>query len=245
MRADRAGRVPPGLGRGARPAIRRGCARAARGRPRPAPRPGPGPPARDAGPRAPRSVGTTSPPRPARAPAEVDLARRRPTAEAFVDADPAATPRSGPLLARLAGRFRLAILSNWPLASTIDAYVRAAGWQPDLAARRRLPAGRHDQARPADLPGGRGGPRGRPRPRSSTWATTGRPMSSGAIGAGWRAAYLRDRQAGSPLPGSRPDGSVVADLVIDDLAELEAALSRPGVDRPERAWNAGGTLRCS
>ena len=46
----------------------------------------------------------------------------------------------------------------------------------------------------------------------------------GAKRAGWRAAYLRDRQAGSPLPSSAPDASVMADLELDDLAELEAAL---------------------
>ena len=43
-------------------------------------------------------------------------------------------PRSGPLLARLAPSYRLAILSNWPLAATIDRYVEAAGWAPHLAA---------------------------------------------------------------------------------------------------------------
>ena len=47
----------------------------------------------------------------------------------------------------------------------------------------------------------------------------------GAKRAGWRAAYLRDRQHGSPLPASRPDGSVVADLEVDSLAELESALA--------------------
>ena len=40
----------------------------------------------------------------------------------------------GALLARLAPRYRLAILSNWPLAVTIDRYAEAAGWAPYLRA---------------------------------------------------------------------------------------------------------------
>jgi FMN phosphatase YigB (HAD superfamily) len=48
----------------------------------------------------------------------------------------------------------------------------------------------------------------------------------GAARAGWYAAYLRDRQADTPLPTSEPgDGlatgdDVAADLVIDELGEL-------------------------
>ena len=46
----------------------------------------------------------------------------------------------------------------------------------------------------------------------------------GAKQAGWRAAFLRDRPADSPLPGSERDGTAVADLEIDRLGDLEAAL---------------------
>jgi len=46
----------------------------------------------------------------------------------------------------------------------------------------------------------------------------------GAIRAGWRAAYLRERPADTPLPGSDPDGSVEPDIVLDRLADLEPAL---------------------
>ena len=52
---------------------------------------------------------------------------------AFVAALPPA-PAAGAVLAALAPRYRLAILSNWPLAATIDRYVEAAGWAPHLAA---------------------------------------------------------------------------------------------------------------
>ena len=51
----------------------------------------------------------------------------------FVAALPA-DPAASALLARLASRYRLAILSNWPLAATIDRYVEAAGWSPHLVA---------------------------------------------------------------------------------------------------------------
>ena len=52
---------------------------------------------------------------------------------AFIDALPP-PPGRAELLARLAARYRVAILSNWPLAVTIDRYADAAGWSPSLAA---------------------------------------------------------------------------------------------------------------
>src|SRR3989337_840697 len=57
------------------------------------------------------------------------MTRRRPR-------PPAATrpvdEGAGPLLARLHGQYRLAILSNWPLAWAIDAIAERAGWTPYL-----------------------------------------------------------------------------------------------------------------
>src|SRR4029077_5469028 len=52
---------------------------------------------------------------------------------AFVDALPP-PPGRAELLARLAAGYRVAILSNWPLAVTIARYAEAAGWTPSLAA---------------------------------------------------------------------------------------------------------------
>ena len=49
-----------------------------------------------------------------------------------------------------------------------------------------------------------------------------------ATSARWRAAYLRDRPHDSPLPGSERDDSVVADLELDRLADLEDAIDRLG-----------------
>ena len=57
----------------------------------------------------------------------------------------------------------LAILSNWPLAATIDRYAEARGWTPSLPRDRRQPARRRDQAPCGDL---RGGTRGARRSRA-------------------------------------------------------------------------------
>ena len=85
----------------------------------------------------------------------------------------------------------LAILSNWPLAATIDRYAEAHGWLPSPPGDRRQPAGRDDQAASGDL---RGGARGARRPGSG-----GDPPRRGRLGggrrrgrahAGWRTAWL-------------------------------------------------------
>jgi putative hydrolase of the HAD superfamily len=52
----------------------------------------------------------------------------------------------------------------------------------------------------------------------------------GAHDAGWRTAYLRDRQGDTPLPTSEPGDrlvtgrKVVPDLVIDELSDLDQHL---------------------
>ena len=142
-----------------------------------------------------------------------------------------------PTLERLAGDgFALAILSNWPLAVTIDRFAEAHGWMPFLraivvsqrvgtikphpsifrAAERELrlggPATAVDDA----------GTRAPILHVGDDWAAD----VVGAARAGWHAAYLRDRQADTPLPTSEPgDGmaagdDVEADLTIDELGEL-------------------------
>ena len=133
-------------------------------------------------------------------------------------------PAVRPLLERLARSYRLAVLSNWPLASTIDAYVEAAGWRPSLAAvvvSQRVgtikPDPRIFRAAEHEL----GVDSGAILHVGDDWAAD----IVGARGAGWLAAYLRGQQANSALPASRPDGSVKADLELDALDELEAALA--------------------
>lgn len=144
---------------------------------------------------------------------------------AFIDALPAPAGVA-PLLERLAaaGR-RLAVLSNWPLASTIDRYVEAAGWAPHLAA--VVVSQRVGLIKPH--PGIFAAARaalGDPDP--GTILHVGDDWAADVVGAkraGWRAAWLASRPDDSPLPGSPRDESVEADLVIGTLDELEAGLA--------------------
>ena len=134
-------------------------------------------------------------------------------------------PEAGALLERLRGRgLRLAILSNWPLALTIDRYVEASGWSPWLDAivvSQRVgtikphPAIFHAAAEAL----------GEPAPESilhvgDDWTAD----VVGARGVGWRVGYLRRRPADSPLPSSERSAGVTPDFEIDRLAELEAYL---------------------
>ena len=143
---------------------------------------------------------------------------------AFVDALPA-SPEIGPVLARLAGRYTLGILSNWPFAATIDRYADAAGWTPYLTAivvsQRVGTIKPHPAIFAAALAA-----LGEPDPGAclhvgDDWAAD----VVGAKRAGWRAAHLRTRPEDSPLPGSEPDDTVVADLELDGVTALEPALA--------------------
>jgi FMN phosphatase YigB (HAD superfamily) len=143
---------------------------------------------------------------------------------AFVDVLPA-PPSVGPLLERLAEHRVLAILSNWPLAATIDRYVEAAGWRRHLRAivvSQRVGTIKPHPAIFAAALEALGGPRpDRVLHVGDDWAAD----VVGAKRAGWRAAFLDARPADSPLPGSVRDAAVVADLEIATLDELEAALA--------------------
>ena len=122
--------------------------------------------------------------------------------------------------------FEVAILSNWPLASTIDRVAETAGWMPHLRGiyvSQRLgtikPHPAIFAAVEADL--------GR-RPAEllhvgDDWAAD----VLGAIGAGWRAAYLRNRQHDTSLPTSIRDDDASPDLEVDDLGELPPQLADP------------------
>lgn len=137
-------------------------------------------------------------------------------------------PDAAATLERLADRgFALAILSNWPLAVTIDRFAEAQGWLPSL--RSIVVSQRVGTIKP--------------HPTIFRAAETALGLSDGrsilhvgddwaadvvgASRAGWRTAYLRGRQDDTPLPTSqRGEGSdgaatVTADLEIDELAELD------------------------
>ncbi|MEA2674340.1 MAG: hydrolase / 5-amino-6-(5-phospho-D-ribitylamino)uracil phosphatase [Chloroflexota bacterium] len=139
---------------------------------------------------------------------------------------------AGATLRQLAGRgFALAILSNWPLAITIDRYAAAQGWLPYLRAivvsQRVGVIKPHPQIfRAAEHDLGLA-PGAAILHVGDDWAAD----VVGASSAGWHTAYLRDRQTDTPLPTSSRDDAganrsgepvVVADLEIDELAELDA-----------------------
>jgi FMN phosphatase YigB (HAD superfamily) len=158
--------------------------------------------------------------------------------DAFVAGVPP-DPAVGPLLARLARCYRLAILSNWPLASTLDRYVEAAGWAPHLAAvvvSQRVGVIKPHPAifRAAEValeavpaPDDPTGPDGPLEPASILHVGDDAAADvQGAQAAGWRAALVRSRPPDSPLPELTPVGPVVPDLVLDSLADLEPALAQ-------------------
>lgn len=123
-------------------------------------------------------------------------------------------------LAELSRHASLAILSNWPLAATIDRYAEAAGWAPHLRAIVVSQRVGTIKPHPAIFSEARR-LLGDPGPRAilhvgDDWAAD----VVGAVRAGWRAAYVRSRPDDSPLPSSDRDRSVVADLEIDAVAEL-------------------------
>ncbi len=134
-------------------------------------------------------------------------------------------------LQRLSARgFALAILSNWPLALTIDRFAEAQGWLPclrSIVVSQRVgtikphPAIFRAAAESLGMGGGKG----------AALLHVGDDWAADVVGAhraGWRTAHLRGRQDDTPLPTSEPgddlltDASVVPDLVIDELAELDA-----------------------
>jgi FMN phosphatase YigB (HAD superfamily) len=152
-------------------------------------------------------------------------------------------PDARSTLERLAGRgFTLAIVSNWPLATTIDRFAESNGWMPFLRAivvSQRVGIIKPHAAifRAAEEALGLGLEPGKQRPIlhvGDDWAAD----VVGANHAGWRTAYLRGRQDDTPLPVSDPgdglaDGSrVTADLEIDELSDLDA---RVEVASPRRA----------
>ncbi len=137
----------------------------------------------------------------------------------------AAAPEAFGVLERLHARgFRLGILSNWPLAVTIDRFAARAGWLPFLSAivvSQRV---------------------GTIKPNPAIFAVAAELLGAtpvellhvgddwaqdvvGARRAGWRVAYLRDSQRDSPLPTSEPGADVKADVVLERLADLEGSLA--------------------
>jgi putative hydrolase of the HAD superfamily len=144
---------------------------------------------------------------------------------AFVSSLPPASAASA-LLERLAGSYRLGILSNWPLAATIDRYVEEAGWAPHLAAIVVSQRVGTIKPHPAIFAAARAA-LGDPDPLEilhvgDDWAAD----VVGAKRAGWRAAWLASRPPDSPLPASTRDDDTELDLELATLDDLEAGLAR-------------------
>jgi len=147
---------------------------------------------------------------------------------AFVDGLPS-IPGVDRLLAGLAadGR-RLAILSNWPLAATIDRYAEARGWLPALTA--IVVSQRVGVIKPhAAIFAAARAALGDPAPEAilhvgDDWAAD----IVGAAAAGWRTAWVRDRPADSPLPSSERSDDVRADLELATVMELAPRLAPLG-----------------
>jgi putative hydrolase of the HAD superfamily len=145
---------------------------------------------------------------------------------AFVDGLPA-TPGVAEMLGRLAADRDLAILSNWPLAATIDRYADAQGWLPHLRAIVVSQRVGTIKPRPAIFEAARSA-LGNPEPGSilhvgDDWAAD----IAGASAVGWRTAWLAARPDESPLPTSERDVSLDPDLELASLDELEAHLPKP------------------
>jgi HAD superfamily hydrolase (TIGR01509 family) len=133
-------------------------------------------------------------------------------------------PDAGPHLERVRARgFRVAILSNWPLATTIDRYVEARGWLPLLDAvvvSQRVGAIKPHPEIFVEAARLLGATPERILHVGDDWAAD----VVGARAAGWHAAYLRNRQSDTPLPTSEPSSHVTPDLIVDELVEIEAGI---------------------
>jgi FMN phosphatase YigB (HAD superfamily) len=144
---------------------------------------------------------------------------------AFVDALPP-SPAARPLLEALAHRYRLAILSNWPLAATIDRYAEAQGWTPKLAAIVVSQRVGTIKPHPAIFDAARAA-LGDPALPPGAILHVGDDWAADVVGAkqaGWRAAWLKARPEDSPLPGSSRDGDAEPDVELERLEDLQAAL---------------------
>jgi HAD superfamily hydrolase (TIGR01509 family) len=146
--------------------------------------------------------------------------------EIFVESvRPPASSRD--LIAELSSRgFQVAILSNWPLASTIDRVAAAARWTPYLAGvfvSQRIGTIKPHPAIFAHVEHALGRLPQEILHVGDDWAAD----VAGAVAAGWHVAYLRDRQLDTSLPTSPRDAGPAPDLELDDLAELPGQLADP------------------
>ena len=157
---------------------------------------------------------------------EVELAIEA-YSEAFV-AGMAPLPGVDSVLAAAAGAgFRLGVLSNWPLARTVDRYVLSQGWDRwlgPIVVSQRVGVIKPHPAIFAAAASALALPPGQLLHVGDDWAAD----VVGGRSAGWHVAYLRGHQGDTPLPTSeRGHAGAEPDLELDDLGELLAALEQP------------------
>jgi len=157
-------------------------------------------------------------------PAEVEFAIAS-YSDSFI-ATMVAMPDADAVIADLAAHgFRLVILSNWPHAETIDRFAAAQGWLPYLDA--VIVSQRVGTIKPHPEIFRQAAAMLRAPPErilhvGDDWAAD----VVGAARAGWKVAYVRNRQADTPLPTSTSGDGVVPDLVIDELSDIEPRIER-------------------
>jgi FMN phosphatase YigB (HAD superfamily) len=128
-------------------------------------------------------------------------------------------------------RFRLGLVSNWPLGEAIDRFLEAAGWSASFSAvvvSQRVGAIKPHAAifeAAASSLGVASGP--------AILHVGDDPGAdvAGALALGWRTALVRSRPPDSPLPVA-PPSDARPDLDLGCVLDLEAAL---GLRDPSRA----------
>ena len=157
-------------------------------------------------------------------PAEVDGILEA-YAAAFVVTTPV-PPRIGPMLARLAGSYKLGVISNWPLSLSIERFLDVAGWTEHLSAIvishrvgviKPRPQIFEIAARELATPSG------------PSILHVGDDLGADVVGAhqvGWKAAWVRVVQEDSGLPVAPPAPDERPDMTLDTVLDLEAALGR-------------------
>ena len=155
-------------------------------------------------------------------PAEVDAILDA-YAVAFVATTPV-PPEIGPMLSRLAASYKLGVISNWPLALSVQRFLDAAGWTEHLSAvviSHRVgvikPRPEIFQIAASEL----GTPSG------PAILHVGDDLGADVVGAhsvGWKAAWVRVVPEDSGLPVAPPAPDERPDMTLDTVLELEAAL---------------------
>lgn len=144
-------------------------------------------------------------------------------ADAFVAVTPV-PPLVGPMLERMARRYRLAVVSNWPLTLSVERFLERARWRRYLTA--VVISHRVGAIKPRPLIfeiaarelAVASGPR-----IIHVGDDTGADVA-GAQAMGWRTAWVREKPADSPLPVAIPAPEAIPDVTIDTILDLERAL---------------------